>query len=1126
MKPNDATLRQIEAADPTQNTWLSANAGSGKTRVLTDRVARLLLSAVSPQNILCLTYTKAAASEMQNRLFARLGDWAMKPDEELRRELLELGEVNVDDLALARRLFAGAIETPGGLKIQTIHSFCASILRRFPLEAGVAPQFQEMDERSAALLQAEVLDEMAAGPDRRLVEGVATFFSDNDFTSLLQEITSRREAFTSDISENEVWDWLGLERGFNETSLENLAFGPDDGLLLHDLSGALASGSKTEVKVAPRLAALARSGLTWLALPELEKILLTGSGAKEPFSAKIGSFPTKAMREGPIAHLVPRLEELMQRVEQSRPKRLALDTARKTLALHRFARVFLKEYEHRKQARGWLDFDDLISIAGRLLNDPGLAAWVLYRLDGGIDHILVDEAQDTSPAQWKVIESLAREFTTGESARSERERTLFAVGDVKQSIYSFQGADPAEFSRMFEAFKGAFKQIGRDVKGMQLEYSFRSSRAILDVVDFSLDTVPGLGDKIKHVAFQNERPGRVDLWPVIERSEKPEKGSWADPVDMLAPEDATVVLADRVADAISEMLKSGSIPGKNGDLRPVRPGDVIVLVRRRSDLFHEVIRACKARSLPIAGADVLRIGGELAVKDIAAVLSFLATPEDDLSLAAALRSPLLGLDEDGLFRLAHGRGRQFLWNALRTQAESYPDIVAILNDLRREADYLRPYDLIDRILTRHDGRRRLIARLGPEAEDGIDALLAQALTYERMEVPSLTGFLSWLAAEEVKVKRQLDDASDQIRVMTVHGAKGLEAPVVFLPDTTVPKNRERRKTVSVDGQVLWRASRDSAPAIMAEALDGSGQSEWEENMRLLYVAMTRAESWLVVAGAGDVGKEGEAASWYRIVEAGMHRAGATDYRFVDGYGLRFETGQWEMARAESHSESKPGELSLPHWAREHASIPLKTPGPLIPSDLGEAKAIGSTVDDAAALESALRHGRQIHRLFEFLPAYDPASWPKIAADLLAFGEDAASPAEAAALLEEVRGVLESPSLAHLFGPETLAEIEVSAPVEFAGASRIHGVIDRLVIEPDRVLVVDFKTNRDVPDKAEDVPEGILRQMGAYETALALVYPDRRIETAILWTRPANLMPLHPGQALRAFGRLDGTQGAT
>ncbi|GGD21290.1 double-strand break repair helicase AddA [Sinisalibacter lacisalsi] len=1122
MTPNDATLRQIEAADPLANTWLKANAGSGKTRVLTDRVARLLLSGVSPQNILCLTYTKAAASEMQNRLFARLGGWSMKPDDALREELRELGVEDASDLAKARRLFAGAIETPGGLKIQTIHSFCASILRRFPLEAGVSPQFAEMDDRTARQLQAEALDEMASGPEQNLIGALAAHVTDADFTRLANEILNRRAAFETETDEAEIWRWFNLPKGFDEAALFDSVFAPGDGQLIADILPFFLAGTSTDKKNAEKLAAVNIASPSVRDLEVLEGVFLTGAGAKEPFSAKIGSVPTKATQKA-AAHLMPRLDALMHRVEASRELRVALGSARKTKALHAFAHPFLTRYEASKQARGWLDFDDLITRAGRLLNHPGLAAWVLYRLDGGIDHILVDEAQDTSPAQWRVIESLAREFTAGESARSEKPRTLFVVGDLKQSIYSFQGADPTGFTRMQEQFEGAFRQVGAEVRGMELEYSFRSSWAILSMVDHTLEAAPGLGREIKHRTLDLDRPGRVDLWPVVEGQDSEADPPWNHPVDVPAPDAPAVVLANAVADAISDMLESGSIPAKDGGMRAIRAGDVMVLVRRRSELFHQIIRACKARGLPIAGADRLRIGGELAVKDLTAVLAFLATPEDDLSLAAALRSPLFGLTEDDLFRLAHGRGGRFLWNQLRGSGEAHGETIEILNDLRGQADYLRPYDLIDRILTRHDGRQRLVARLGAEAEDGIDALLVQALAYERVEVPSLTGFLTWLASDDVEIKRQLDSAGDQIRVMTVHGAKGLEAPVVILPETAKRRAPNRDRLIETASGVCWRLGDNDAPQVIREAVNEAKSRDEEESMRLLYVAMTRAESWLVIAGAGDVGAADSAESWYRIAEAGMRCAGAVAEDFALGSGLRYEIGDWGAGATEEEPTVGQPRPWSPDWLHTHATLPAPPPAALRPSELGGAKVIGSEQIDEDMQEAALRHGRQVHRLLEFLPAYDRASWGDVARELLAFGEDAATPEEAAFLLEEVRAVLDAPDLKPLFGANALAEVEISAPVSRAEAERVHGVIDRLIIGPDRVLAVDFKTNRIVPEQVEDIPEGLLRQMGAYEAALAAIYPGRAIASALLWTRTAQLMLLPEGLALRAFGRLDGSR---
>jgi len=1117
---NEASQAQVTAADPHSSTWLAANAGSGKTRVLTDRVARLLLGGVNPQNILCLTYTKAAASEMQNRLFARLGDWAMKSDRDLRAALVDLGVDDAANLPRARRLFARAIETPGGLKIQTIHSFCSSLLRRFPLESGVSPQFTEMDERAASLLQSELVEEMADSPDRPLVAALAQYYTGEDFAGLTAQIVRHRDGFTG-ADQPSVWSWFDLDPAFDDAKLAEQAFAPGDGAMLDALVPLLAAGSKTEVTAATKLSTINTTNLTVPDLAILEGVFLTGASAKEPYSAKIGSFPTKGLREGAAAGLMPRLEGLMARVEAARPLRNSLYSAQKTLALHRFAQRFIGLYETRKLALGWLDFDDLIRKAGALLSDPAVATWVLYRLDGGIDHILVDEAQDTSPAQWQVIERLAAEFTSGEGAKSGEARTIFVVGDPKQSIYSFQGAEPAEFTRMRDKFHRALQQIDQPFQAMQLQYSFRSSPAVLGLVDHTLEKQEGLGESFLHRAFFGDKPGRVDLWPAVEKVEHKEDRDWFDPVDRPDPQDHLSTLARAIAADIAEKLKTGSITSENGLSRAIEPQDIMVLVRRRSPLFFAIIGACKELGLPIAGADLLRIGGELAVKDLVALLSFLATPEDDLSLAAALRSPLFGWSEQQLYALAQGRGKVPLWRRLAERAEDHADTHAILRDLRDQADFLRPYDLLERVLIRHDGRRNLLARLGNEAEDGIDALLSQALAYERLQVPSLTGFLIWMEAEEVTIKRQVDSASNQVRVMTVHGSKGLEATIVYLPDTTKPVWQDRDEIVEVAGQPWWKPPASQRPEALAQAMDARRARDREEWVRLLYVAMTRAEQWLIVAAAGDVGKTAED-SWFGLVEAGLDQAGAVAAEFPTGTGKRFETGIW-APRPEVEGKPQEKALFLPNWAKTPAPhATSQTIETLAPSDLGGAKVLPGAVGEGDT-EAAMKRGSQIHLLLEHLPLHPEAAWPDLAARILGTGELAAEPDDLPDLLAEVTGVLQAPELNALFAPDTLAEVELTAPI---GDKRLHGAIDRLVITPDHVLAVDFKTNALVPDRPQDTPEGLLRQMGAYRAALVQMFPGRRVDTAILWTRVAKLMPLENDLVMRTFGRLDGTDNQT
>ncbi|MGL4321287.1 MAG: double-strand break repair helicase AddA, partial [Paracoccaceae bacterium] len=796
---NDANQSQIAAANPARSVWLHANAGSGKTKVLIDRVARLLLSGVEPQHVLCLTYTKAAAAEMQNRLFARLGSWAMMPDAELLAALDALGPLEsgkVPDIARARQLFARAIETPGGLRIQTIHSFCSTILRRFPLEAGVSPQFCDLDDRSAILMRSDIAQDIASGPHAATFDRLAQFYTADDLDALLAQIARARGAMTEFLDEDSAFKLFGVPKSETlERILSDVFLGSEramiDTVLLH-----LDPQHRNEGSWLRRLSALPSDLCNLASLQALETLLLSGTDTKTPNKAKLGKFPN-ARAITALGESAAAWDAFMQRVEDTRPRRCAFQAATATAALHGFARHFIPEYEARKTAQGMLDFDDQITRAKDLLTDQAVAQWVLYRLDGGIDHILVDEAQDTSPDQWQVLERLSDAFMDGRSARN-RARTIFVVGDMKQSIYSFQGADVAAFETMKQRFRGKLGEVGQTLQEREMLHSFRSSPAILSLVDatFDREDTASTGGRMQHLAFFDQMPGQVEVWPLIESQTAKKEEDGFSPVDLTTDEHHAVQMGKKVAEWIAAALKAGmQVPTRDGQ-RLARPGDFLILVRRRSKIFDAVITACKACNLPVAGADRLVLGNELAVKDLMALLSFLATDTDDLSLAAVLRSPLGGLSEDELYRLAFGRPKS-LWLRLEEQAAHHAAAYAMLKALRDEADLLRPYDLLEHALTRHGGRLRLVARLGQEAEDAIDELLTQALAYESAEVPSITGFLSWLTAGDVQVKRQMESGGSMIRVMTVHGAKGLEAPVVILPDTADYSPQDRDQVIKL-----------------------------------------------------------------------------------------------------------------------------------------------------------------------------------------------------------------------------------------------------------------------------------------------------------------------------------------
>ena len=1111
----EASAAQIRAADPQRSTWLSANAGSGKTSVLTARVARLLVDGVPPERILCLTFTTTAAAEMQNRLFERLGKWALQDDATLTGALAALGmpqPVPPDTLRRARTAFARAVETPGGLKVQTIHAFCAGLLRRFPLEAGVSPGFSEADERTAKRLRDEITDHLAEA-EPTLFDAAAGLAGGTDFGLLVDEILASRDDFSRPPDRASLSAALGLQPGTDAETLVARSFAPGDAALLNRLCSALKSGSSNDLKAFDRLRPLLGRPIDLRALAVFEGPFLFGAKVTKgtPFGPKTGQFPTQSTRKALGPDDCAALDDLMARVADARPQRLGLSALDRTLALHRFAAAWLSRYDAAKRARGWLDFDDLITGARRLLSDPSVASWVLWRLDGGIDHVLVDEAQDTSPAQWDVVRLLTQDFTAGDSARATGERTLFVVGDPKQSIYSFQGADPDAFARMRGHFADRLAAVGQSLQDEHLLWSFRSSPGVLALVDgtFPDGAATALGDRLDHRAFHAAMPGRIDLWAPETGEDGDPDADWFDPVDLRSASDPARRLADRVAAGVADMLAGGTtIPDRRTPgtpLRPLRAGDILILVQRRSGVFHEIIRALKARGLPVAGADVLRLGGELAVQDLLAVLRVLALPEDDLSLAAALRSPLFGWSEDALFRLAHPR-TGYLLAALRDRAADHSGTWAILSDLRDQTDFLRPYDLLERLLTRHGGRRRLVARLGAEAEDGIDALLAQALDYEGAAVPSLTGFLEWIGAREVTVKRRPEAAGDAIRVMTVHGAKGLESPVVILPDCAKRRPRERDRTVRLPGGLRVALSpADQRPTAIADAVAARRDREAAERLRLLYVALTRAESWLIVAAAGDTGTGDD--SWHAIVAGGMDRLGAAP---VDG-GLRLESGDWTVpVPAPSPRMAPPPPAEPPVWLNTPAAASARIAKPRSPSDLGGDKVLpGEGGQDGPA---ARLHGTLIHRLLDTLPALPPDRWTATAASL---GQTLGVPDPAPALTE-VRRLLADPVLAPVFAPEVLVEVPVCG--DLPGLGPVAGVIDRLIVDGTRVTCTDFKSNAVVPARPADVPEGLLRQMGAYLALLRQIYPDRTVEVAILWTRTATLMPLPHDMVMQALAR--------
>ena len=1090
------------AFDPTASVFVSANAGAGKTSLLTNRVLALLLHGVSPSRVLCLTYTHAAASEMANRILEKLGRWVMEGDGDLQAQLAQLTgkPAGSQQLIFARSLFARVLEAPQGLRIQTIHSFCQSLLRQFPLEAAISPHFSLMDARSEQeLLNEARLRLFARAQERdpvlqRSLNALAHALSESGFHELLAEIIKNKRRIRSLFAgidgprkaEAALWKLLNIPHGSTITSLAESAFIHDDekrirleAICAQLLSSAAASDRKT----GQGLDAMLRGG----GLRDYSRIYLTAEGEKlkKLFTQKTLTDPAT------IALLLDEQEHAFAFAGRCN----ALETAQRSTHILIVSQALLALYDAMKNHKALMDYDDLILTARSLLQKPGIAPWVLYKLDGGIDHVLVDEAQDTAPEQWDIIEALTQEFFAGDGAK-EQDRALFIVGDEKQSIYSFQGADPLALSRKEKLFSRRIDDAGKRLHKIQLLHSFRSTPEILSAVDAIFAHAPArsglmFGDAaLEHIPTRTPR-GCVELWPLTASLE--ENGE-----SILS---SKTRLARQIADTLRQWIDAGNCAA----------GDIMILVRKRTVLVDCLVRALKRKNIPVAGHDRMALGENLAVQDLIALGECLLLPEDDLTLAALLKSPLFGIGESALFALTYNRGDRSLWERLREQGGEHFET---LSDLRARADFTPPYELFSYLLETCGGRKRITGRMGDEYNEAIDEFLGQALLYERSHTPSLQGFLHWLTAGDGEIKRDMEQARDCVRIMTVHGAKGLQAPVVILPDTVdVPKSLDTLLWYEGESGAipLWPASAkrdDDASASSREDKKGAMLAEYR---RLLYVALTRAENRLYICGAASKNALSEH-SWYHLAATGLAPLATP---FDTGTQQGYRLGEAPLPNPPPHragegtaspSPAQRGRAGVGGFGFLHTPPPPEpTPShPLVPSRQTQDEPAASSPKDA----SVFLRGKLIHHLLQYLPQAAPPQRERIIHNLAAQYRHGVSPAIVEACVTEALRVIDHPEYGFLFSGDALSEVPVAGSVLLKGESvAVAGQIDRLHIGEREIWIVDYKSNRLPP---ATVPGAYIRQMALYRLLLQRIYPEKTVKCALLWTATAAITHLDEG----------------
>lgn len=1171
----DPGVVQRQASDPKTSAWVTASAGTGKTKVLIDRVLRLLLDGAKADQILCMTFTRAAASAMISRIREELSVWATCDDNELSDKLKALTGKKPEEAAVkkARQLFAEYLDAPQGLRIQTIHSFAQDILRRFPIESGIPPYFDVMDEQTAAEIlresQADIMRQVKKEqntPLARAVKSVTPEMSEDDFAALIGELTYRRGQLLTLIDENgglettigSVYKYLNAPQGIESNTLIT-EMHSDKGLngYAPDLAGlkiavdVLSNGTPTEKKKAMIIRSWIENPAARVAMQkEYLSVFLTKDGNMQSRLTTKKTASVEEIMQAEALRLIEGSDYITNTI-----------VARKTDAILRLSDAILKKYAEKKRALNLLDYDDLVFQTHRMMAEKNATGWVLQKLPGDLKHILVDEAQDTNPDQWRLMSAIVEEFFKNPARKNAKDCTFFAVGDEKQSIFSFQQADPAEAFRRKKFFADLVTQAGSPWREIDMAIAFRSSPAVTQVVDAvfanpeandGLFSKEDAGKTVRHTPFRQGQAGLVELHPVIKAQEYKKQKPWTLPTKMEETSDPAADLADQIADQIKGWMDSGEELAARK--RKISPSDIMILVRRRNDFVEHMVRALKRRNIPVAGVDRLSLREQIVVMDLVAMGEALLFPKDDYKLACILKSPFIGMTDADLEKIAIGRAGA-LWEALAQKAEAqktapaadgkiYLDAFEYLSKLRDNLNIERPYEFYSSLLMnacpahQKSGLYAIYSRLGFEVEDPLIEFMNAAERFERIHVPTLQGFLAWLDAGEAEVKREMsfDREAPRVHIMTVHSAKGLEAPIVILPDTTgIPSDnaKTRPKFLWPEGArkvPLWTPRADMESKAFARERAYAELERDREFRRLLYVAMTRAEDRLYVFGYEGTSERSDE-SWYDLIKAGLEKyLKPEDVKKIDVAGsedkiLKFEINQTARTKNDGVLPPEPAKaVGIPAWARNAPKEDLSQPHKFKPTsynELSDDEVEKSPLENGEREMYNLRLGNIVHSLFEILPNLPKEDQTAAVQEYLSRPVWALSAYDQQETAKQVLSILNDPVFGSLFGSASKAEVSISGPIDNEGRTEVmSGRIDRLVVDEKTVTIVDFKNGRKIPANADTVPFEYIVQMAAYRLALQQIYPDREIKCALIYTRAAHLVPISGEKMDAALKMLD------
>lgn len=1131
-RPVDPNVLQRQASNPQQSVWVGASAGSGKTKVLTDRILRLLLPnkegkpGTKPNKILALTFTKAGASVMTLRISKSLSNWVVLTEKELIGQLEVLLGYNPtkQQIETARKLFSTVIDTPGGLKIMTIHSFCQSVLGRFPIEAGLPPNFKALDEKEAESIISKARErilnranEEKGGPLAEAVNNIATTENEEQFQASLKNILAERHQLKNILKKNfsveglysSLCQHFDIPEGKTEESLlhEFSSKGNFDETGLKKACKALAQGSSRDIDKSIIIQ-------SWLDAKQQDRIKLYES-YKFVFLTKTEGTIAKTLATKKAANNNPDLLDVLSteahRILEHEDTVKAAHTTSLTRDLFLITNTILEEYSSIKSQAGLLDFDDLILHTLNLLQGktPPLknldaTPWIRYKLDQGIDHVLVDEAQDTNPEQWEIMKALCDDFF---DSAEDTQRTLFVVGDEKQSIFSFQRASPEKFHQMQDFFREKINNDQASLEKVDFNISFRSVQSVLEVVDTVFDDPvirTGLGqDVIRHKSYRYTQAGLVELWPLFENPEKDrENNPWAPPVDIKESSSGAAQMASHIGKTIAEWMANKEILESHD--RPIQPGDIMILVRSRTAFINQLVRALKTRNIPVSGVDRMVLNDQLVVQDLYAAAQFSLLPNDDLTLACLLKTPFIGWNEEKLFDCAYNR-QNSLWDAVKKSGET--ETIDWLKMLIKKSGTETPYNFFVHLLQhpcpadKNSGLTAIKKRLGEECLDPIDEFLNETLKFEDNDIPTLQNFLHAQQQNTHEIKRQIDENSNAVQIMTVHAAKGLQAPIVILPDTIRTANSlkpERILWPNATGEPFpyFCPQSKQAPEKCKSAIATIIEKQNEEYRRLLYVAMTRAENRLYIGGY-RASRNPLDDSWYIYAKKAFSKLQETE-ELAEGI-LRHSnpaTDKPDKIDKNRKNDNKQENKRMPDWLFKSMPEEPDPPKPLVPSrPTANDEPVLSPLNSGA--NHRFKRGNITHKLLQILPDLPPEKQKSAAKKYIKkAGQDFSSKIQSE-IISETLAILQDKKFAPIFGKGSIAEVPVTGMID--NKTLISGQIDRLLVSDTEVLIIDFKTNRPPPKEEKNVPEIYKKQMKAYADTIRQIYPDKTVKAALLWT---------------------------